>query len=157
MSQKKVSLNGPDHPDFILDDYPLYNLNRTSATYIEQMSVRLKGFNMDQPSWRILMLLGDKNPSSVGELSRRSVTKISTITRIIMRMEKEKLVKRVPFPDDNRVIEVFITNKGKDVLVDLRRLATDTYKSAFDGISDDDIVSFTDTLMKVRRNLSEIG
>lgn len=157
MSHKKVSLNGPDHPDFILDDYPLYNLNRTSATYIEQMSLRLKQFNMDQPSWRVLMLLGDKNPSSVGELSRRSVTKISTITRIIMRMEKEILVKRKPYPADNRVIEVFITNKGQEVLFDLRGLAADLYKSAFDGISDYDIVSFTDTLMKVRKNLSEIG
>ena len=154
MSHKKVSLNGPDHPDFILDDYPLYNLNRTSATYIEQMSLSLKKFDMDQPSWRILMLLGDKNPSSVGELSRRSVTKISTITRIIMRMEKENLVERKPFPDDNRVIEVFITPKGTAVLSELRQLAASIYQSAFDGISDEDIVSFTDTLIKIRKNLS---
>ena len=130
MRHSKVSLYGPDHPDFILDDYPLYNLNRTSATYIEQMSVRLKAFNMDQPSWRVLMLLGDKNPSSVGELSRRSVTKISTITRILMRMEKEQLVRRVPYPDDNRVIEVFITDRGNEVLADLRGLAAEIYKSA---------------------------
>ena len=152
----KVSLVGPDHPDFILDDYPLYNLNRTSATYIEQMSLRLKAFNMDQPSWRVLMLLGDKNPSSVGVLSRRSVTKISTITRILMRMEKEDLVNRVPYPGDNRVIEVFITDKGKDVLVDLRHAANEIYKSAFDGIPEEDIVSFTNTLMRLRKNLSEI-
>jgi len=156
MRHSKVSLYGPDHPDFILDDYPLYNLNRTSATYIDQMSIRLKACNMDQPSWRVLMLLGDKNPSSVGELSRRSVTKISTITRILMRMEKEQLVKRVPYPDDNRVIEVFITDRGNEVLADLRLLAAELYKSAFDGISDEDIVSFTGVLMKLRKNLSEI-
>lgn len=157
MSHKKVSLNGPDHPDFILDDYPLYNLNRTSATYIEQMSRRLKEFSMDQPSWRVLMLLGDKNPSSVGVLSRRSVTKISTITRIIMRMEKENLVTRKPYPNDNRVIEVFITDHGHAVLAELRQLASRIYQSAFDGISEEDIVSFTDTLMKIRKNLNENG
>ncbi|HRW30146.1 MAG TPA: hypothetical protein P5227_09135, partial [Emcibacteraceae bacterium] len=76
-----MSLHGPDHPDFRLDEYPLYNLNRTSATYTENMSLKLKRLQMDQPTWRILMLLDDKNPTSVGELSRRSVTKISTITR----------------------------------------------------------------------------
>lgn len=156
MTHSKVSLNGPDHPDFILDEYPLYNLNRTSATYIDETSQRLKGFNMDQPSWRVLMLLGDKDPSSVGELSRRSVTKISTITRILMRMEKEDLVKRVPYPDDNRVIEVFITDKGRGLLVDLRKLATDIYKTAFDGISDEDIMVFTSVLMTVRKNLNGI-
>ena len=149
-----MSLNGPDHPEFILDDYPLYNLNRTSATYIDEMSKRLKDYNMDQPSWRVLMLLGDKNPSSVGELSRRSVTKISTITRILMRMEKEDLVKRVPYPGDNRVIEVFITDTGKEFLIELRKLAAEIYKTAFDGISDEDIIDFTNVLMKVRKNLS---
>ncbi len=156
MTEKTVNLNGPDHPDFILDDYPLYNLNRTSATYIDAMSKALKSVDMDQPSWRVLMLLGDKNPSTVGELSRRSVTKISTITRILMRMEKEGLVVRKPYPEDNRVIEVFILEKGQKVLGDLRGLANEVYKSAFDGISNEDIISFTETLMKVRQNLSEI-
>ncbi|MBT5186447.1 MAG: MarR family transcriptional regulator [Kordiimonadaceae bacterium] len=157
MTHKKVSLTGPDHPDFILDDYPLYNLNRTSATYIDQMTVKLKSFNMDQPSWRVLMLLGDKNPSTVGDLSRRSVTKISTITRILMRMEKDALVKRIPFPNDNRVVEVFITDKGKQILGNLKQLASDVYKKAFDGIAEDDIVTFTNILMSVRKNLNENG
>ena len=155
MTEKPVNLYGPDHPDFILDDYPLYNLNRTSATYVHAMSAMLKSLDMDQPSWRVLMLLGDKNPSTVGELSRRSVTKISTITRILMRMEKEELVQRKPYPEDNRVIEVFILEKGEKVLSELRSLANDVYKLAFDGISEDDIVSFTNILMKVRQNLSE--
>jgi len=154
MTHKKVSLVGPDHPDFILDDYPLYNLNRTSATYIENMSQRLREFNMDQPSWRVLMLLGDKNPSTVGDLSRRSVTKISTITRILMRMEKENLVRRAPFPDDNRVIEVFITDKGKEVLAKLRTLADNVYQSTFDGIDENDMITFSNILMQMRKNLS---
>ena len=155
MTEKSVNLNGPDHPDFILDDYPLYNLNRTSATYIAAMSEALKALNMDQPSWRVLMLLGDKNPSTVGELSRRSVTKISTITRILMRMEKEGLVKRKPYPKDNRVIEVFILEKGEKISAELRGLANDVYQNAFEGIDEEDIRSFTKILMKVRQNLSE--
>ena len=155
MKHKKVNLCGPDHPDFNLDDYALYNLNRTSATYIDNMSARLKKHNMDQPSWRVLMLLGDKNPSSVGELSRRSVTKISTITRILMRMEKEELVYRKPFPEDNRIVEVFITDKGESVLNNLRTLANEVYEQAFDGLSDQDIISFTNILMQLRHNLND--
>ncbi|MDG1707813.1 MAG: MarR family transcriptional regulator [Emcibacteraceae bacterium] len=154
MTEKKAKLLGPDHPDFTLDDYPLYNLNRTSATYIEKTTDDLKDYNMDQPSWRVLMLLGDKNPSTVGDLSRRSVTKFSTITRILMRMEKEGLMIRKPFPEDNRVIEVFITDKGKQSLVDLRKLAGNIYDQAFDGIAGEDILKFTDILMRIRQNLS---
>ncbi|MBT5767014.1 MAG: MarR family transcriptional regulator [Kordiimonadaceae bacterium] len=155
MMLKKVSLHGPDHPNFRLDDYPLYNLNRTSATYIEAMADSLKQYNMDQPSWRVLMLLGDKNPSTVGDLSRRSVTKFSTITRILIRMENDGLIDRKPFPDDNRVIEVFITNKGKDILQELKVLASKIYQKAFDGISDQDAINFTNILIKMRENLSD--
>ncbi|MDA7568758.1 MarR family transcriptional regulator [Emcibacteraceae bacterium] len=155
MMLKKVSLHGPDHPNFRLDDYPLYNLNRTSATYIEAMTDSLKQYNMDQPSWRVLMLLGDKNPSTVGDLSRRSVTKFSTITRILIRMENDGLIDRKPFPDDNRVIEVFITNKGKDILQELKVLASKIYQKAFDGISDQDAINFTNILIKMRENLSD--
>lgn len=155
MTLKKVSLHGPDHPNFQLDDYPLYNLNRTSATYIEAMTDGLKQYNMDQPSWRVLMLLGDKNPSTVGDLSRRSVTKFSTITRILIRMENDGLIDRKPFPDDNRVIEVFITNKGKDILQELKVLASKIYQKAFDGISDQDAINFTNILIKMRENLSD--
>lgn len=144
----------PSHKDFILDHYPLYNLNRTSATYIETMAGELKKYNMDQPSWRVLMLLGDKNPSNVGEISRRSVTKISTITRILMRMEKEQLVKRVPFPKDNRVIEVFILKKGEDILGKLRTLADNIFSKATRSLSDEEIINFTNLLKKVRQNLS---
>ena len=154
MTHKKVNLHGPDHPDFLLDDYPLYNLNRTSATYIDAMTDSLKRYNMDQPSWRVLMLLGDKNPSSVGDLSRRSVTRISTITRVLIRMEKEGLIIRKPFPDDNRVIEVFITDKGKEILGELKILASKVYKKAFDGISEEDTISFTNILIKMRENLN---
>jgi len=150
-----VSLHGPDHPNFQLDDYPLYNLNRTSATYIEAMTDGLKQYNMDQPSWRVLMLLGDKNPSTVGDLSRRSVTKFSTITRILIRMENDGLIDRKPFPDDNRVIEVFITNKGKDILQELKILASKIYQKAFDGISDQDAINFTNILIRMRENLSD--
>lgn len=156
MTEKTVNLNGPDHPDFVLDDYPLYNLNRTSATYVERMSAALKKVNMDQPSWRVLMLLGDKNPSTVGELSRRSVTKISTITRILIRMEKESLVKRKPYKQDNRVIEVYILERGEKILNELKGLANEVYKEAFDGISDNDMVVFTNMLMKIRNNLGKI-
>lgn len=154
MTKKKVKLFGPDHPDFILDDYPLYNLNRTSATYIDRMSESLKKFNMDQPSWRVLMLLGDKDPSTVGDLSRRSVIKISTLTRVLIRMEKEALVIRKPFTQDNRVIEVYITDKGKQVLGDLKILAADVYGQAFAGIDEKDIVKFRDVLIDLRKNLS---
>ena len=154
MKAAKLTLTAPDSPDFALDDYPLYNLNRTSATYVNEMTKVLKSVGMDQPQWRILMLLADQNPSTVSELSRRAVTKMSTITRILMRMEDDDLVRRTPSPADSRVTEVFITQKGDKIVEDLRTVATRVYRKAFTGISDKDIVRFVEILKLMRENLT---
>ena len=66
------------------------------------------------------MLLGDKNPSTLWDISRCSLTKFSTIMRKLPRMENEDLINPKPFPDDNRVIEVLITETGKNILYELK-------------------------------------
>lgn len=144
----------PDEPGFVLNDYPLYALNRVSATYVEEMSKALKTIGMDQPRWRVLTLLDDRNPSTVTELSRRSVTKLSTITRIVMRMEAEGLVTRKPSPTDSRVTEVFITEKGRKSVVALKSLAGNVYRRAMEGLSDPEITSFAKILRTIEGNLS---
>lgn len=155
MSDTPSHLLSPSHPDFLLDDYPLYNLNRTSATYTAEMSSILKSISMDQPRWRVLMLLDDKNPSTVSELSRRSVTKMSTITRILIRMESQGLVTKTPFHGDNRVTNISITDKGQEVVSDLRKISARIYERAFQGFSEKQIGEFVHTLKLVRENLTK--
>jgi len=92
--KKAQSRIGPSDAGFDLEDYILYNLIRTAATYNEEMAKELKRFRLDTMKWRILMLLNDKTPSSVGELARRSVTKMPTLTRVLIRMEDEGLIVR---------------------------------------------------------------
>lgn len=148
------SYPAPDEPGFVLDDYPLYALNRVSATYVEEMSKALKTIGMDQPRWRVLTLLEDRNPSTVTELSRRSVTKLSTITRIVMRMEAEGLVTRQSSPTDSRVTQVFITEQGRKSAVALRSLAGNVYRRAMEGLSDEEIALFAKVLRTIEDNLS---
>jgi len=144
----------PDQPGFRIDDYPLYNLNRTSWTYIEEMSKILKTIDMDQPRWRVLSLLDDKNPSTVSELSRRAVTKLSTLTRIVIRMEEEGLVRRAPAPTDSRVTEVFITERGRAALGPIQAIAGRVYRKAMEGLDDAEIVEFVRILKHIRENLA---
>lgn len=148
------SYPAPDEPGFILNDYPLYALNRVSATYVEEMSKALKTISMDQPRWRVLTLLEDRNPSAVSELSRRSVTKLSTITRIVMRMEAEGLVTRQQSPTDSRVTQVFITEKGRKSAVALRSLAGNVYRRAMEGLGDSEIAIFAKVLRAIEDNLA---
>lgn len=143
----------PDDPDFLLDDFPLYNLNLASWTYIDEMTRALKSVDVDHPTWRVLLLLGDKNPSSVSELSQRGVTKMSTITRILIRMEENGLVRRSPSAEDSRVTEVFLTDEGRAVLEKLRGIGGRMHRKALAGFSDADIATLVMLLRRLRDNL----
>lgn len=144
----------PSLDNIVLDDSPLYNLNRTSATYIEEMSSGLKSANMDQTQWRVLAILGDKDNSTVSDIARRGVIKISTLTRMLKRMERDQLVQRKPKADDKRIVQVKITAKGKKALETAIAINKKVSQRAYEGISQQEIDQFTLLLKRIRTNFT---
>ncbi len=144
----------PGQEDFVLDDYPLYNLNRTSATYIDEMSKALSQIGMNQTQWRVLGILGDNNPSTVTSIARRSVIKMPTLTRMLDRMERDKLIRRKLWAKDKRIVHVHITAKGRKYLGEALQVGASIYERAFDGISERKTGQMLKTLKKMRENLS---
>jgi len=147
---KKIS---PEDDDFVLDDYALYNLNRTAATYNDEISKALKAYGLDTMQWRILMLLEDKSPSSVGELARRSVTKMPTVTRMLTRMAEQGLVKRGTPGDDKRFVDVHMTAKARRTLTMVKSIGGGVFVRAFEGIEASEIAQLTRLLKRMRENL----
>ncbi|MFC7047620.1 MarR family winged helix-turn-helix transcriptional regulator [Emcibacter nanhaiensis] len=149
-----MTIKAPGDKDFNLDDSPLYNLNRTSATYTAEMAKALKAVGMDQTQWRVLGLLGDQNPSMVNELARKGVIKMSTLTRMLERMERDGLVTRKAWEQDKRNIQVFITDKGREALEVALSVNASVYKSAVEGLSEADLDQFMKVLKHMRENLN---
>lgn len=152
--RKNRSNVGPAEPDFTLENYVLYNLVRTAATYNEEMSKALKRFRLDTMKWRVLMLLNDRSPSSVGELARRSVTKMPTLTRVLNRMEDEGLIVRQALKGDKRVVQVTMTPKAVTTLRTVQAIGQKVFERAFEGVSGEEASAMTDLLRRVRANLS---
>ncbi|MEO1242672.1 MAG: MarR family transcriptional regulator [Pseudomonadota bacterium] len=144
---------GPGDAGFVLDDYVMYNLVRATAVYSEKMSEALKSYGLNTMKWRILMLLDDKSPSSVSDLARRSVTKMPTLTRMLIRMEEEGLVKRTALADDRRVVEVTMTPNAVKTLRIVQKIGHRIFERAFEGVSGANIGATTSVLQRIRENL----
>ncbi len=142
------------HPDFQLDDYVLYNLIRLSSTYTVEMERALKRHGLTTTQWRILSLLKDRNPSTVGDMARRSVTKLPTLTRMLGRMEKAGLVLRDSSSKDRRVVEVRMTPAAESTLALVRAIGQRVFEKAFTGVSEEQIAAMTQTLKLIRDNLN---
>jgi DNA-binding MarR family transcriptional regulator len=144
---------GPADDGFTLDDYILYNLNRASAVYTDEMSAALKSHGLNTVKWRILMLLSDESPSSVSDLARRSVTKMPTLTRMLIRMEEEGLIVRTVLEDDRRFVEVTMTTKAARTLRTVQSVGQRVFERAFEGLRAREISVAMNVLKRVRENL----
>jgi DNA-binding MarR family transcriptional regulator len=143
----------PAHPQFQIADWPFYLIARTAGRYEMDMDQALRRVGMDVPSWRALMLLHESSPSGVSEMAERAVMRLSTMTRVVQRLQKSGLVRLTTRAADARVTEVHITANGEQVLQRVRAVASRIYQSAFEDLDSTEIETLNGLLRRVFSNL----
>ena len=81
--------------------------------FYEVKSDALKVLDLKLSHLKILHLLSDHNGINQQEIAVISASKRSTISEIISEMESEDLVVRIGNDKDRRVMNIFLTEKGK--------------------------------------------
>ena len=147
-------LGDPAYERFILDDSPFYLIARTSGRYAIDMQRILKSVGMDIPRWRALMILREQNPSSVSEIAERAVIQLSTVTRVVQRLEKQGLVRLASRKTDGRKTDVTLTDKGHAAVERVRECASRIYRLAFHDFSAPEIQTLNALLRRAFANLN---
>jgi MarR family transcriptional regulator, organic hydroperoxide resistance regulator len=145
----------PAFADFRLEHSPLYLLVRAAGRYSLDMGNALKASGMDLLSWRALMTVNEQSPSSVSEIAERSVTRLSTMTRVVQRLEKKKMVKLSRRPSDARVTEVRLTPRGVEALEGVRGVASEIYNQAVGRLSAAQIETLNALMRQIFANLPD--
>lgn len=133
------SRTSPLSKSFRIADYPFYRLYRVAALYSECLDRELKPRGMDQPRWRVLMILNEHDPAAMGLIADLAVMKLPTLLKVLRRMEEEGLVRTGARLSDQRVTEVSITPRGRKSLDLVRRVAGRVYEHATAQMSSEDI------------------
>ena len=149
-------LGNPGTSAFEVDKYPFYLLNRLVSRYNVVIESRLRTIGIDIPSWRVLMILGQKQPRSIGQVAETAVIPVSTMTRIMQRMAGANLVRSVPLPVDNRVVEVSLTGEGEAKLAEARALTAPVYSQVIEGFTIDEFDALTAGLNRLYENLKPL-
>lgn len=76
----------------------------------------LADFDITVPQFTALQILINRGNMTIGELSQKMDLACSTITDLIDRMEKSKLVVRQRDENDRRVVRIKVLDKGYDIL-----------------------------------------
>lgn len=156
MEQDPRKLADPASPRFQVEKYPFYLLNRLVSRYNVVVESRLQDVGLDIPYWRVLMVLGQSSPRSIGQLAEASVIPVSTITRIVQRMTGSGLIQCTPLRTDNRVVQVSLTALGRKKLREARKRTAPIYSKVIQGLTPDEFEELCASLDRLYDNLAEL-
>lgn len=138
MNEDLRPLGDPGSEQFQVEAYPFYLLNRAVSRYNVVIEAELRRIGIDIPTWRVIMILGEKEPQPIGQVARSAVINISTMMRIVERMETAGLIRTSPSTRDGRVTELTLTELGKIKLAEARSITSPVYRRLIDGVSSDE-------------------
>lgn len=116
LEQADVQVDGHQ---LAIDTYVV--LRRTVDTVSRHVEAELEEWGLTSPQYGVLLHLMKRGPLSMTDLSKLIFRSNSTLTPLIDQMEHDGLVVRTAHPTDRRIWEVGVTQKGKDVLREIRR------------------------------------
>jgi DNA-binding MarR family transcriptional regulator len=95
-------------------------------------------FGLSAQQYNALRLLDSAWPKGAQtmELGRRLISRMPDMTRMLDRLEKSKLITRRRLPDNRRVVEVYITEQGRQLLSELAPLVTQMHERQLGHLSD---------------------
>lgn len=146
----------PSSPTFRLENSPFYLMAHADFKYHEDMDKVLHKHGVSKPIYRVMTVLREHQPASIGTIAEAALTKRSTISRIIDRMIEQGLVSTESNPEDNRITEVTLTPSGQQTLRKLTPIVGRQFSRAMVGISNRDISHLLRTLKKISDNLSKL-
>ncbi len=147
----------PAEAPFKTSDYPFYWIVHTANRYLQALEPMLKEVGLDIPRWRVLMVLYEQSPAAVSEIAARSIIKLTTMTKIIQRMERDGLVTTRPRPTDNRATEVSMTPKGDAARHYARKEVDRIYEMTLATLPESEVGMLNASLAKVFANFDRVG
>ncbi|KAB7648301.1 MarR family winged helix-turn-helix transcriptional regulator [Polymorphobacter fuscus] len=146
----------PTSSSFRLESSPFYLMAHADFRYHVDMDKVLHKHGVSKPIYRIMTVLRERQPASIGTIADTALTKRSTVSRLIERMTEQGLVSTEANPDDSRITEVTLTVAGQQLLRTLTPVVGRQMARAMEGLSARDITQLQRILTRIGQNLSKL-
>jgi DNA-binding MarR family transcriptional regulator len=140
----------------VLQDFLPYLLNRAGLRVGLMFSRDIEPFDVTLPMWRVLIELWHNGDHRLGELAERTSIDVSTLSRLLVTMQRRNLIVRRRSGLDGRALSLSLTPRGLALAEKIVPFALHYEHVAMDGMSDREVATFKDLLKRVYRNLQEV-
>ena len=116
---------------------------------------REEGIDISTEQWVLLDRLYTSGDASQTELANGTYKDAPTVSRIVDKLAKKKLVERRRFPNDRRRYLVCITRHGKEIHARITPYVHRLRQQTWDGLTEDDFNRLQGILQHIRGNFEE--
>jgi DNA-binding MarR family transcriptional regulator len=112
VSERAASPADPQEPSLLLDDqlcFTLYAASRAVTSFYRPMLDKL---GLTYPQYLVMLVLWENGSAPVKDLAGALQLDYGTLTPLVKRLEANGLVKRERRSDDERIVEVQLTDSG---------------------------------------------
>lgn len=139
------------------DSYLPYLVNRLGQRFVSEFTPSLAEAGIDVQMWRALSVLHRHGDLPVGALSELTSINLSTLSRLVGRMDAKGLVLRRRDDADSRTVNIHLTPEGKRATEDLIPKAVALEARATAGLSRSEVETLRRLLPRIYANLAETG
>ncbi len=106
----------PATPPLPLDQQICFTLYRLNMAVNRSYKPLLDKLGITYPQYLVLNALGEEDGRSIGAIAQRLALESSTVTPLVKRMEDAGLLDRRRARDNERVVQVWMTANGRELL-----------------------------------------
>lgn len=130
----------------------LINILFTSGWLNSKHGSNLKPHGISSQQYNLLRILRGQHPkpATVNLLIERMLDKNSNASRLVEKLRLKKLVERATCPEDRRAVNVVITKKGLDLLVELDSLEETFIEELRENLTEQEAAQINLLLDKLR-------
>lgn len=137
-----------------MDDNLGFMISDVSRLMRRRFDERARAIGVTRPQWRALTALSRREGMNQGNLADLLEVEPITLCRMVDRLEEAGHVERRRDPHDRRAWNIFLTDKSRPLLDQLRGIADGMFAVALEGVDDAEQARLAASLGRIRDNLT---
>ncbi len=136
-------------------DSVAYMMKRIIAQLTQHMDKQLEATELTNAQWIPLLKIHLGTATTVAELAKDHQIDVGAMTRLLDRLEKKELCTRTRSEQDRRVVNLSLTDKGREVALSLAPLVCQVQNASLAGFSEVEWLQLRGFLGRILDNVSQ--
>ena len=115
---------------------------------------RMSTLDLTRSQWWVLNFLYFNEGINQSDFAVLLDIEKAPLSRLLYRMEKKGWIERLNDKNDKRIKNLFLSNKIKPLIIDMRDMANLTRQQALSGLSEKEQIILRENLKKIKQTLS---